>query len=237
MNALSAKRRRGSAFLFFVLGFALPLVRPFRVGAGRDFAAHTPPPIRNSPNAPSLPSVVPSAGEELFGFAMADFGGDSRPDLAAVEVDRLGEHIADYRVYIRLTEGGEQNLRLTGPLGELSITPKDVTGDGSLDLVISSGSGDLVGIFVNDGKGHFDKANPADFAKDRGRRSSRSFLTTTRPYIIATFATLEGQAFHCRSEWIHFRRTNSRSLIPALESVRIQAFLYSGANRAPPSAA
>lgn len=201
MNALLAKRRIESAFLLFLVGFVLPLIRPVPlVGARGDFVPRKPPLIRNSPNTPFVPSVVPSAGAELFGFAMADFGGDSHPDLAAVEVDRFDSHSADYRIYIRLTEGGEQNLRLTAPFGELSITPKDVTGDGNLDLVVSSGSGDLVGIFVNDGKGHFDKANPADFATDRGgKESSQPSLTTRRPYTVATFATVGGQAFDSRA--------------------------------------
>ena len=69
---------------------------------------------------------------------MADFTGDTHPDLATVEVDRFDSSAAHYWIEIRLTEGGHQFLRLTAPFGGLLITPKDVTGDGNLDLIVRS---------------------------------------------------------------------------------------------------
>ena len=46
-----------------------------------------------------------------IGLAMADFTGDTHPDLAAVALDRVDSANAHYWIEIRLTEGGGQILQ------------------------------------------------------------------------------------------------------------------------------
>jgi hypothetical protein len=91
-----------------------------------------------------------------LGLTMADFTGDTHPDLATVELEKLDSSSALYWIEIRLTEGGHQVLKLRAPFGGLLITPKDVTGDGNLDLIVRSAKSRApVALFLNDGSGHF----------------------------------------------------------------------------------
>jgi hypothetical protein len=116
-------------------------------------------------NDPSPPDFSVPAGALPLGLAMADFTGDRHPDLATLELDRLDSWRAHYVIEIQLTEGGRQSLRLTAPARSLIITPMDVTGDGTLDLVVRSvGSKVPVAVFLNDGCGHFSVNESARFS-------------------------------------------------------------------------
>ena len=57
---------------------------------------------------PALPTAQPVGLD--FGFAMADFTGDTHPDLATVELNRFDSANAKYVIEIRLSEGGHQFL-------------------------------------------------------------------------------------------------------------------------------
>lgn len=101
-----------------------------------------------------------------LGLTMADFTGDTHPDIATVELERADSASAHYWIEIRLTEGGVQTLSVTAPSGGLFIKPKDVTGDGNLDLVVRSASTrGLVAVFLNDGTGHFRRAETAGLSE------------------------------------------------------------------------
>jgi hypothetical protein len=107
------------------------------------------------------------------GLAIADFTGDTHPDLATVQLRRIDSSNAQYSIKIRLTEGSDQVLTLAAPFGGLAVTPKDVTGDGNLDLVVrSSATHNLVAVFLNDGAGHFRRADNELFPAERGGNSS-----------------------------------------------------------------
>jgi hypothetical protein len=131
---------------------------------------------------------VPASPVPL-GLAMADFTGDSHPDLATLELDRLDSSLAYYVIQIQLTEGGRQSLELTAPPRSLVITPMDVTGDGTLDLVVRSvGSKVPVAVFLNDGCGHFSANTPARFASAiREIPSGPGFSASNLVFESATF--------------------------------------------------
>jgi hypothetical protein len=113
---------------------------------------------------PSPADFSVPAGAVSLGLAMADFTGDSHPDLATLKIDRLDSSRAYYVIEIQLTEGGRQSLRLTAPPRSLVLTPLDVTGDGTLDLVVRSvGSNVPIAVFLNDGCGHFSANEPARY--------------------------------------------------------------------------
>jgi hypothetical protein len=202
-----------------------------------------PPPANSSASAVALTgadaqriqSVVPPPTAQVLGFAMADFGGDSKPDLAAVESGQSDVRLADYRIAIRLTEGGRQSLRVTAPQGGLFITAKDVTGDGKLDLLISVPStGDLVGVFVNDGKGHFKRANAKDFPKNQRYKLPSSFFSARGSYAGVNFATSESQAFDRPASRNVLRLVNDHSLVSEQDSAASSILLFSSKGRAPP---
>lgn len=95
-------------------------------------------------------------------FAVADFDGDRKPDLATVEMER-GASTGDARYSIRfqLATGNTQVFGVTAPAGGLQIVARDVNGDNVLDLLVSTQwQHQQVAVFLNDGHGNFTPARP-----------------------------------------------------------------------------
>jgi hypothetical protein len=170
---------------------------------------------------------------------MADFTGDNNPDLATIELDRLDSSNAQYSIQIRLTEGGRQSLTLTGPFGGLLVTPKDVTGDGTLDLVVRSASSRRpVAIFLNDGCGHFFQApEPAAFARAIQGTSSSTSLNTEQIDFGATVVYSESYAAGFRRGFLRSPQAQNDSIFFAGCGAPLHSFLRFGLNRAPPAVA
>lgn len=181
--------------------------------------------------APPLPSAL------ALGLAMADFTGDGHPDLATVGVGWFDSSRAHYSIEIRLTEGGSQSLELTAPFGGLLVTPKDVTGDGTLDLVVRAvGSRAPVAVFLNDGCGHFSATEPAAFAKVLAQIPAEfGFTTDEQLYFSATLVSSEAYTLKCQSASARNPQEQDGSLLPAHDSAPSHSFLPFGSNRAPPS--
>jgi hypothetical protein len=97
-------------------------------------------------------------------FAIADFDGDRRPDLARVRVTRDGSPTSEYSLDFNFSSGAKTAIGIVGPSGGLQITPRDVNGDKFADLVVTSLlDSHFVAIFLNDGKGNFIAAKPSEF--------------------------------------------------------------------------
>lgn len=97
-------------------------------------------------------------------FAIADFDGDLRPDLARVQAETNGSGTTSYRIQLRLTSAGRQSIQLFAPAGGLLIEARDVNGDHAIDLVLATAwFRQPVAIFLNDGHGNFSRAEPAAF--------------------------------------------------------------------------
>lgn len=112
--------------------------------------------IHHSPNSsPGFNSV----------FAIADFDGDRKPDLATVEIQNGNpSSTTRYSIRFQLTEGSAQSFRVSAPAGGLQIEARDVNGDDALDLLISTAwLHQQVAILLNDGHGNFTLAKPGAF--------------------------------------------------------------------------
>ena len=97
-------------------------------------------------------------------FAIADFDGDQRPDLASVDASRIGSSSTDYWVQFQLTASGRQAMQLFAPPGGLTIEARDVNGDHAVDLVLTTAwFKQPVAVLLNDGHGRFTRAEPSEF--------------------------------------------------------------------------
>jgi hypothetical protein len=97
-------------------------------------------------------------------FAIADFDGDLRPDLARVQAGPSDSFRVDYWIQLQLTASGTQSINVFGPLGGLQIAARDVNGDHAIDLVLTTAwLGQPVAILLNDGHGRFTRADLAAF--------------------------------------------------------------------------
>jgi hypothetical protein len=108
---------------------------------------------------------------EHIGWAVADFDGDSRPDMAITKMEAQG---AGYVYWLEL----DLSTRRTGDSARqhpgfpvvassmfgLHLTPRDVDGDHDLDIVVTIGfARQPVAVWINDGQGGFEEGDLAAY--------------------------------------------------------------------------
>jgi hypothetical protein len=107
-------------------------------------------------------AAFPPSGSWNIDWAIGDFDGDQRPDLARTEVAGSGPRDGRYRVQISLSGSGMASsfeVHLARPAG-LNIEARDIDGDHDLDLVVTAGLlHQRVGLWINDGQGNFTEAD------------------------------------------------------------------------------
>jgi hypothetical protein len=97
-------------------------------------------------------------------FAIEDFDGDSRPDIATVSDGANGAAKNHYQITFQLSRGGSQNIDLSAPVGGLDLSSRDVNGDDFLDVVVTTaGTNRPVAVLLNDGAGTFTASDPSAF--------------------------------------------------------------------------
>jgi hypothetical protein len=115
-------------------------------------------------SAANIPKVSGDSVRSGQAFAIADFDGDSRPDLADIQVRESNVRNSVYSIDLQLSAAGRQSIQVVAPPGGLRVLAKDVNGDDAVDLVISTAwSNQPVAIYLNDGHGGFTQAAPASF--------------------------------------------------------------------------
>jgi hypothetical protein len=97
-------------------------------------------------------------------FAIEDFDGDHRPDIATVSDCLNGAAKNNYQITVQLSRGGSQNIDLSAPVGGLDLSSRDVNGDDFLDVVVTTaGTNRPVAVLLNDGAGTFTASDPSAF--------------------------------------------------------------------------
>jgi len=110
-------------------------------------------------------SLAPGASPISPRFAIADFDGDSKPDLATVEVGQVTASRARYWILFEMSAGTRQFIGVTAPVGGIEIASRDVNGDSSPDLVVTTPwLNRPVAVLLNDGHGNFTLYDPAAFS-------------------------------------------------------------------------
>lgn len=171
-------------------------------------------------------------------FAIADFDGDLKPDLAMVQVTRDGAPQTEYSLELKFSSGPRPPICLIGPAGGLQISPQDVNGDKIADLVITSQlDAEFVAILLNDGKGNFTHAQSSDYPQVGKRGQSRM----SAPADPAAYQVAVGQSSDPigdevrRRAWIRARVALS-VLAAAPPQIPPGSIVLLNAGRAPPSA-
>ena len=109
-------------------------------------------------------SWPPTSTQVTSQFAIADFDGDSRPDLATVQAGVSSSWDTHYWIAFQLSSGPRQTLGITAPNGGLHITSRDVNGDDFLDVVVTTAwTNRPVAVLLNDGQGNFRASSRSAF--------------------------------------------------------------------------
>jgi hypothetical protein len=98
-------------------------------------------------------------------FAVADFDGDWKPDLALVEITSLHPRQANYAIRLQFSTAAAISFDVSGPNEGIVVAARDVNGDDLPDLIVSSAYDQrVVAILLNHGHGLFSRAEPAAYA-------------------------------------------------------------------------
>jgi hypothetical protein len=169
-------------------------------------------------------------------FAIADFDGDFRPDVASV---RAGEEVpggANYSIQLRLTSAGLQTIEVGAPAGGLVIEARDVNGDDAIDLVVATAwFKQPVAIFLNDGRGSFSRVEPKEYPW--AFVESKTNWGSNSKFAIDTFgvATPSGAGVCPRDQDFLDGRSTTGSISYSSADFLAGAFLICQPGRAPPS--
>jgi hypothetical protein len=168
-------------------------------------------------------------------FAIDDFDGDLRPDVASIQVGQSGLSRTDYWIQLQLSEVGRQFIRVVGPNGGLSIEARDVNGDRAIDLVlVTAWRRQPVAILLNDGHGSFSRADPTAFP-DAFSEPATMWAPASEQTNEADGVPPTPRAGACQKTRVrlHFR-THADSIPQLSAGFLFDPFLVSHGGRAPP---
>jgi len=179
-----------------------------------------------------------SAGASGFAprFAIADFDGDRKPDMATVEVEQDAVIGTRYSVRLQLSAGEATTIGITGPQGGLLLEPRDVNGDDAIDLIVTTAlDSHFVAVLLNDGHGRFTQAREGEFPSiernggvrwnaTRGPAAEFSALQVTR----CTFGRADLAACGMNAE------RDAKLLFVGLHRISLAGFRQGKSGRSPP---
>jgi len=180
---------------------------------------------------PAPPAQMPTH------FAIADFDGDSHPDLASVHVGQSSSRTTRYWIAFHLSGGSAQTVGITAPTGGLQITSRDVNGDSFPDVIVTTAwTNKPVAILLNDGFGNFTASNPSEFRSAfTASETSWTFAADEIKDVAAALLLPRSVPGDCRTEG---RSSLPRRLTLVLAARSNSAFLLASVlpfiGRAPP---
>jgi hypothetical protein len=195
-------------------------------GLGGNFAAHAGE-VQGGTNASSGPGLP---------FAIADFDGDRRPDVAKVEAGNNASGASGYWIQLQLSGAGRQSIQLDAPSGGLLIEARDVNGDHAIDLVLTTAwLRQPVAVLLNDGHGKFSRAAPTSFPGAFSSSGTNWLPSTILTANVAGIPSESGGGIGAGEAELPHDRSLAGSIPPSRAGFPADAFLISSAGRAPPS--
>lgn len=119
---------------------------------------------------------LPANASGTTGWVLTDLDGDRATDLASSDAGRRDAHGYVHKVNIYLTGFKATSFVVRGSSPSIRLSFRDIDGDKDRDLIVLEPWSSLpVGVWLNDGDGHFLEADVATFASRIGKPNSRSF--------------------------------------------------------------
>jgi len=96
--------------------------------------------------------------------AIADFDSDAKPDFAIADRISSGSQGYTYTLEVGLSFEKSQVFHFRSPHSALTVSVLDLDNDKDLDVVLTHAlTGDVVGVWINNGRGQFHQGNADDF--------------------------------------------------------------------------
>jgi hypothetical protein len=171
-------------------------------------------------------------------FAVEDFDGDHKPDIAEVQIGRTDSHSTHYSIRVRLTSGTNQSIGVNASFGGLEIIPRDVNGDNALDLVVSTAlQHEPVAILLNDGHGNFSQAEPSSFPEAFSKSDTNLHAASTRVIDAVGIPPQPNSGVYLQAEGLPNLQRRADLISVLCSGFPPSSFLSSQAGRAPPAEA
>jgi len=168
-------------------------------------------------------------------FAIADFDGDLRPDLASIQAGPNSSGTTSYRINLQLTAAGPQSIGVIAPSGGLLITARDVNGDHAVDLLLTTAwFRQPVAILLNDGHGNFSRVEPIVFPGAFEESEINRASTAGQATDILGIPAQSPTAGCAKARVLPHIRSQADSVSPSSAGFLLSSFLVSHAGRAPP---
>src|SRR5437773_3641987 len=122
-----------------------------------------------------------------FSFAaVADFNSDAEPDIAIADRTGSGSQGYTYRLQVGLSFEPSQVFHFRSPHSALTFSVLDFDNDQDLDVILTrTFSDDVVGVWINNGRGQFHPGNTKEVLHGRVAPRHRATLEPTpNPVII-----------------------------------------------------
>ncbi len=150
---------------------------------------------------------LPARSSGAPGWVLADLDGDRIADMAAA-----GPGLRDGRGYIHqvnidLTGSQSTSFTVRGDSPSIRLTFRDIDGDHDRDLIVFEPSSVMpIGVWLNDGAGHFTEGKVADYLSRLGTPDTRSFAghRTTKEAFASLHDDRTPSGFYSTTAYSHF---------------------------------
>jgi hypothetical protein len=184
----------------------------------------------------TLSFVSPSFSAGVPQFAIGDFDGDRKPDLAEVHVEPSDSQSTRYSITVHLASGVSQSIGMTAPFGGLEIVPRDVNGDNAPDLVVSTTlRHEPVAVLLNDGHGNFTRVEPNSFPAAFNESKTKLGSASNQVIDAVGVPPQSRTGFSLSAEALLDFRPLADSIRVSIPGFLGTSFLTSHSGRAPPS--
>ena len=186
----------------------------------------------------ALSLVTPASPTGIPQFAFEDFDGDSRPDLAEVQVEHTDAQVTQYSIRFYLTSGNNQSVGIAAPFGGLQIVARDVNGDNAPDLIVSTAfQHEPVAVLLNDGHGNFSRAEPSSFPGAPREAGTNWKSVSDRDIDGVGIPPQSCSGLSLQADALPYFRRRAGPIPVSSPGFLLTSFLISHAGRAPPSEA
>jgi hypothetical protein len=192
--------------------------------------------------------LVPAAGAKMFqlpshtsrnrSWAVSDMNGDKIADLAFAGPGRREGAEYAREISVNLAGAGRSEFTVRSPGAAIQLTLRDIDGDHDRDLIIvEPWSRRAIGVWLNDGRGHFEEGNLAKYASALGQPPPQSAGSSIRVRV-RLFARNEERTPHAAPVLSSLeRRRFSAAIIRTDDSNIVSASQTTSSPRGPPSLA